>query len=63
MKTFVDWAKENGIDVPEHSISGKWFADHGIPMVVACTSCGTTMCAVSAMIDDDGHTYCSSCAK
>jgi hypothetical protein len=34
-----------------------------LPMVVSCTCCGMTMALPSAMVDDDGTIYCSSCAE
>lgn len=62
MKTFRNYMKDLGIDVPHDNIPGSWFSKTGIPMIVACTCCGMTMAAPSALIDSDGQCYCSSCA-
>lgn len=50
------------VKMPEGIISGAWFADNRIPMVVRCCCCDMTMASPSAWIDDQGYTYCSSCA-
>jgi len=63
MKTFKNFIKdEYGLEMPRDSIPGSWFSKNGIPMIVACTCCGMTMAAPSALIDDDYQCYCSSCA-
>lgn len=63
MRTAEKYIKEEmGIEFPEGNINGSWFAEHGLPMIVSCTCCGSTMALPSAMIDEDGHIYCSSCA-
>jgi len=63
MKTFRNFVKdEYSLEMPHGSIPGNWFSENGFPMIVACTCCGTTMMAPSALIDDDGQCYCSSCA-
>ena len=41
-------------------------ADHdraGVPMMVACTGCTTTMAGASALIDLDDHVWCADCAE
>lgn len=63
MTNFYDYASKTlGLEVPSPMIPGSWFSENGIPMIVACTCCGSTMSAPSALIDDDGSCYCSSCA-
>lgn len=63
MKSFKEWFKEQyNEEVPEGDIPSTWFAEHGLPMVVACTNCGTTMVVLSAQIDDDEYVYCADCA-
>ena len=63
MKTFRNFIKDEfGIEMPRDTIPGSWFAENGLAMIVACTCCGTTMASPSALIDDDGRCYCSSCA-
>lgn len=62
MKTFRNYMKDLGIDVPHDNIPGDWFSKTGIPMIVACTCCGMTMAAPSALIDNNGQCYCSGCA-
>lgn len=53
--------EEMGVKMPEGEINGSWFAEHSLPMIVHCTCCGSTMALPSAMVDDDGTIYCSSC--
>ena len=63
MKSFEEYIREKyGIVMPSGTISGAWFAENGIPMVVACTCCGMTMAAPNAMVDEEGHAYCWDCA-
>lgn len=62
MKTFEQWFKENyNEEMPTGNINGAWFAERGLPMIVECTCCGTTMALPSAMIDDDDYIFCSNC--
>ena len=62
MKTFAEWLKANrGEDLPQGSISGAWFVERNIPMIVACTNCESTMCVVSALINEDNETFCTTC--
>lgn len=62
MKTMLEYLKEIEIEVPDGEVSGTWFAEHHLPMVVRCTDCGMTMVLFSAMIDDEGLLYCKDCA-
>lgn len=63
MKTFRNFIKDEfGIEMPRGNISGKWFSENGLPMIVACTCCGMTMAAPSAWVDDDGQCFCGGCA-
>ena len=63
MKTFRNFIlSEYGIETPKDNIPGSWFVENGLPMVVACTCCGMTMCSVSAWIDEDGQCFCGGCA-
>ena len=54
--------EEMGVEMPKDNIPGSWFAENALPMIVECACCGMTMALPSAMIDDDGYCYCSSCA-
>lgn len=65
MKTFRDWFEKNypNEKYPTGSVSGQWFANHGIPMIVACTCCEMTMTAPSALLDDEGQVFCSGCGE
>lgn len=47
--------------MPKGEISGAWFAEQGLPMIVECTYCGMTMALPSALVDDDGNCYCHGC--
>ena len=63
MRNFKQWfterfPKEN---LPS-SMSGKWFAEHGLPMIVSCTCCQTTMTLPSALIGGDNDIFCHDCA-
>ena len=50
------------VKMPEGCISGAWFSENGLPMVVRCSCCDMTMASPSAWIDDEGYTYCGDCA-
>lgn len=51
------------IEMPHGEISGDWFNENHLPMIVRCTCCDMTMALPSAWIDyDTGETYCSGCA-
>lgn len=63
MLSFNDYVRQNmGVEVPKSVISGAWFTENHIPMVVQCCCCGMTMASPSAWMDDEGYTYCSDCA-
>lgn len=63
LRTAEQYIKEEfDIEMPKGNINGSWFAENNLPMIVSCTCCGSTMALPSAMIDEDGHIYCSSCA-
>ena len=51
-----------GVEMPKGEINGSWFSENGLPMIVECSCCGMTMALPSAMVDDDGHCFCSSCS-
>lgn len=63
MQTFQQWFKENFPDetIPTGIIGMDWFASHGIPAIVSCSCCQTTMIILSAMVDEDGGIFCPSC--
>ena len=54
--------EEMGVEMPKGEINGSWFSENGLPMVVKCSCCGMTMALPSAMVDNDGHCFCSSCS-
>ena len=54
--------EERGLEMPTDHINGSWFAEKGLPVVVSCTCCGSTLMLPSALIDEEGYCYCSSCA-
>ena len=54
---------EIGLEMPEDNINGAWFVEHDLPMIVECECCGMTMALPSAMVDDEGYTFCASCAE
>ena len=62
MRTVFEWLKDElDIDMPKGDISGEWFAENNLPMIVHCTCCEMTMALPSAMVDDNGNIYCPSC--
>lgn len=63
MKTFTNYIKDRWhIEVPKGNIPGEWFQKNFIPMVVRCSCCDMTMASPSAWVDEDGYTFCGSCA-
>lgn len=61
MKTFRKWLKDaRGEDMPD-VMDGDWFASRGLPMIVACANCETTMALPNALIDEEGTTFCHDC--
>ena len=56
-------AQELDIKMPEGEVSGTWFVENNLPMVVRCSDCGSTMALPSALIDEDGDIFCSSCVE
>lgn len=64
MRMFEEFIKERyNITMPHGNISGAWFSENGFPMVVQCTCCGMTMASPSALIDDEGYTFCTTCGE
>ena len=45
MKKFKDWYKEvSGKEFPNAAThNGNWFMEHGLPLVVSCTCCESTL--------------------
>jgi hypothetical protein len=63
MRTFREWLRdERNLEMPENTVPGSWFAENGLPMVVRCTCCETTMALPSAYLNHEGEIFCSSCA-
>lgn len=64
MKSFIDWYKDvsGGEEPPKGHVSGKWFAEKGLPMIVECTCCGSTMVLFNSYVDEDDYVFCPSCA-
>ena len=64
MKSFKEYIEQKwNVKVPEGNISGEWFQKNSIPMVVRCSCCDMTMASPSAWVDEDGYTFCGSCAN
>lgn len=65
MKTAERYLSEDlGLDYPKTPVvSGKWFSDNGLPMIVSCTCCGMTMALPNAYINNEGECFCSSCME
>ena len=63
MKNFFDYVRDEfHVSIPKGDIPGEWFYENRIPMVVRCSCCDMTMASPSAWVDDEGYTYCASCA-
>ena len=65
MKSFKEWYKSaTGIepDYETAKIKFSWCKERGLPMVVSCSCCETTMLIFNAFIDDKNYVYCPSCA-
>ena len=64
MKKFKDWYKEvSGKELPSAALhNGNWYMEQGLPMVVSCTCCESTLLLPGAYLDDEDYIYCSSCA-
>ena len=64
MKTFEKWFEDNYNEkMPEGCFSLGWFAVRGLPAVVRCTCCDSTMPLPNSIVAEDGHLYCPSCAE
>lgn len=66
MKSFEEyWNEENPSDKypTTESVSGGWFAERRLPMIVACCCCQMTMALPSAQIDENGNIFCQSCSE
>lgn len=66
MRTGVDVLKrraaDRGVTLPDDVWPEDLFTGLGLPLVVECTDCGTTMAFPSALVDGAGFTYCAGCA-
>ena len=51
------------LEMPKETVPLQWFLENELPTVVECTCCGMTMALPAAFIDDEGYTFCSSCAE
>lgn len=61
-RTAKQWIKEElNIEMPNGDISGEWFAENNLPMIVKCTCCEMSMALPSAMINNEGEIFCPDC--
>ena len=64
MVTFREYVRNHfNVEMPEGNISGLWFSQNSLPMVVRCACCDMSMASPSAWIDEDGNVFCSDCAE
>ena len=66
MKKFKDWYKDvAGVEPDYETREDKlvWCSERGLPMIVSCTCCESTMIVFNAFVDDEDHVYCPSCAE
>lgn len=62
-KNFKTWLEEQGVKHPKtETVNAQWFNDHGLPMIVHCTCCESTMVLPSAFIDENDYAFCQECA-
>ena len=59
--TGIDLMRAMVGDKPTYDIDDH--ATVGLPMVVACTYCTTTMAGAAALIDPSGSCWCADCAE
>ena len=62
MSDFITWFKKNFNEEIPVETDMSWWSKRGLPMIVHCTYCETTMALPSAFIDEEGYTYCGTCA-
>lgn len=64
MKNFKEWYKAvSGKEISESALhNGNWYIERGLPMVVSCTCCESTLLLPGVYIDDEDYIYCPSCA-
>ena len=65
MKTFKEWYKDvSGVEFKRDKSEDllKWCDERGLPAIVSCTCCESTMIVFNAFVDDEDHVYCPSCA-
>ena len=65
MKKFKDWYKDvAGVEPDYETREDKlvWCNERGLPMIVACTCCESTLLIFNAFVDAEDYTYCPSCA-
>lgn len=63
MKTFRNYIRDEfDIEMPPQSeISSAWFFHNGLPLLLACSCCGTAIDSPSALINRTGQVFCSEC--
>lgn len=59
---FYEGAAAKGLVITGTRITLKQFCEIGLPMVVACKGCTTTMNLFSCLVDEDLNVWCSRCA-
>ena len=65
MKKFKDWYKDVSGKEPDYETTQDklvWCSERGVPMIVSCTCCESTLLIFSAFVDEEDYTYCPSCA-
>lgn len=66
MKKFKDWYKDvAGIEPDYETAENKllWCKERGLPVVISCTCCESTLPIFSAFVDEKNYVYCPSCAE
>ena len=65
MKTFKEWCKDAAGVEPDYEATQdrlSWCKERGLPIIVSCTCCESTLFIFSAFVDEEDRTYCPSCA-
>jgi len=64
MKTGEEVARARGLKFEEYDggVPAEAFAKVGLPLIVRCAGCQETMAFPTALVDDEGRTWCDDCA-
>ncbi|MCK9477825.1 MAG: hypothetical protein M0R46_18070 [Candidatus Muirbacterium halophilum] len=61
MEILKERAEEKNVELTKE-IPASVFSQLGLPLIVACTGCGMTMCFPSCYVDENDFLWCGCCA-